>query len=106
MNLLNFVEHQEVPSPLITLDTEKALDSIHCGYLPQVPMKHGLSGYIQPAIMALYTSLSACFYTEDMLSQSFHITNGTHQECPLSPLIFALKPLVEKIKPSPRMVKV
>lgn len=52
--------------------------------------------------MALYTIPSANVYVAEIISSTFHITNGTRQGCPLSPLIFdlAMKPLAEHIRTS------
>lgn len=49
--------------------------------------------------MALNTTPSAQVYTDGMISKRFHITLGTRQECPFSPLLFSLliKPLARKL---------
>lgn len=96
-------ESSRVPSLFLSLDAEKAFGRIHWGYLKRVLSKFGITGTISSAILALYTNPSAMVFTEGMFSKSFHITNGTRQGCPLSPLIFALsmEPLAEKIQSHP-----
>lgn len=105
INLLHAAESSGTPSLLLSLDAEKAFDRIHWGYLRLVLDKFGFSGEINSAILALYTNPSAMVYTEGMFSDSFNITNGTRQGCPLSPLIFALlmEPLAEKIRSHPEI---
>lgn len=55
-----------------------------------VLQKCGVHDTILHAILGLYTNPNARVLTSGMRSSLFRITNGTHQGCPLSPLIFAL----------------
>lgn len=63
----------------------------------------GFCGPKLSAILDLYSAPSAQVYTSSPLSKPFHITNGTYQSCPLSPLIFNLiiKPLAESFHSHP-----
>lgn len=103
INVLHSAEKSKRPSLLLMLDAEKAFDRVHWGYLNKVLEKFNITGPIQKAIEALYSSPSAYVYTEGMFSKNFRITNGTRQGCPLSPLIFALvmELLAENIKSHP-----
>lgn len=57
------------------------------------------------AISALYFNPSANIYTSNALSETFQISNGTRQGCPLAPLIFTLimEPLAESIRANPQV---
>lgn len=71
--------------------------------LKQLWKKFGFSGQILQAIMALYSNPSAKVVNSSILSDSFRISNGTRQECPLSPLIFTLimEPCAHYIRTNP-----
>lgn len=99
-NLLKIAETRKVPTVFLTLDAEKAFDRVHWGYLLATLAKFGLSGPILSSISALYTVPTAQVYTSNAMSDKFHITNGTRQGCPLSPLIFSLvmEPLAETVR--------
>lgn len=102
-SLYTYAESSGTLSLLLSLDVEKALDRVHWFYLQGVLQKCGSNGFILKAILALYSTPSAQVFSADMLSQKFHITNGTRQGCPLSPLIFnmMMEPLAEHIKQNP-----
>lgn len=86
----------------MALDAEKAFDRVHWGNLQAALNKFGLEGFSLSAISALYSNPSANIYTSNSLSDTFRISNGTRQGCPLSPLIFTLimEPLAESIRSS------
>lgn len=90
-------------SLLLSLDTEKAFDRIHWGFLRSVLIKFGFEREIIAAIMALCKGLSAKVYTNGMISKTFCITNGTQQGSPLSSLILVLimEPLAQLIRTAP-----
>lgn len=67
LNLLHLVEQKKEPSLLLTLDAEKAFDRVYWGYLGRVLEKFGMTGPIQRAILALYSSPVAFVYTEGMV---------------------------------------
>lgn len=99
INVVYFAEHSWMPSLLLSIDTEKAFNWVHWGYMSHVPYKVGFQGIIFSAVMALYSSPLAQVYTASLLSTLFAISNGTRQGCQLSPMIFNLmiEPLMERI---------
>lgn len=67
--------------------------------------RFGFCGPILSAILALYSSSCAQVFTSYLLSDSFNISNGTRQGCPLSPSIFNLliEPLAERVRTHPNI---
>lgn len=88
--VLTLVGLCRTPSILLSLDAENAFDRVHWGYLKAVLPKFGFSGWILSALMSLYSNPSASVSVSGLKSKAFNIKNGTRQECPLSPIIFAL----------------
>lgn len=90
IDLLQWVEHHLMPYLFVSLDAKKAFDRVDWNFLKAVQEKFSFSGKILQAIMALYSNPSAKVVNSGMLSNSFRISKGTRQGCPLPPLIFAL----------------
>lgn len=89
-----------ISSMLISLDMEKAFDSLEWIYLIEVLSKYGLQGSFMKVIKGLYNNPSAQIVTSGMVSDNIKIERGTRQGDPLSPLLFilAVEPLVESIR--------
>uniref|UniRef100_A0A8C5MF05 Reverse transcriptase domain-containing protein n=1 Tax=Leptobrachium leishanense TaxID=445787 RepID=A0A8C5MF05_9ANUR len=102
-DIIDLAHRTNASGLLLALDAEKAFDRLHWGYMRMVLLRFGLPAQFVHSIMALYSAPSAKVLASGFLSSSFHITNGTRQGCPLSPLIFilALEPLALQIKISP-----
>lgn len=99
-NLIHIAETCKTPTVVLMLDAEKAFNRVHWGYLSATLKKFGLNGFSYTSITSLYTKPSAKVFTSNVLLDTFCITNGTCQVCPLSPLIFSLimESLVEAIR--------
>lgn len=105
INIIQYPKSCRIPSLLLSLDEEKAFNRIHSGYMTHTLKRFGFTGPILSAILALYSLPCAHVYTSNILSQPFHMSNGTRQGCPLSPSIFNLliEPLAEKIRAHPKI---
>lgn len=103
INILHYIHQKKVPSIFLALDAEKAFDRINWLYINKVMLKFGFSGWILPAILALYSCPSAAVNAAGSTSKPFQISNGTRQGCPLSPLIFnlSIEPLAAAIRSHP-----
>uniref|UniRef100_A0A8C5LMR6 Reverse transcriptase domain-containing protein n=1 Tax=Leptobrachium leishanense TaxID=445787 RepID=A0A8C5LMR6_9ANUR len=102
-DIIDLAHRTNTSGLLLALDAEKAFDRLHWGYMRTVLLRFGFPEHFVNSIMALYSAPSAKVLASGFLSSPFHITNGTRQGCPLSPLIFilALEPLALQIKTSP-----
>uniref|UniRef100_A0A803JQ02 Reverse transcriptase domain-containing protein n=1 Tax=Xenopus tropicalis TaxID=8364 RepID=A0A803JQ02_XENTR len=104
-NLLHIIKQQKIPALILSLDAEKTFDRIHWEYMNHTLQKFGLGTNFIKAISPLYSTPSAKVCTGGVLSNAFHLTNGTRQGCPLSPLIFALmvEPLAINLRQNPNI---
>lgn len=80
----------KVPTAAIFLDATKAFDSLECPFLFTLLPRLGFSPNFIKLIGLLYTNPTARLRVNGMISEPFSITRGTHQGCPLSPLLFAV----------------
>uniref|UniRef100_A0A8C5PIJ7 Reverse transcriptase domain-containing protein n=1 Tax=Leptobrachium leishanense TaxID=445787 RepID=A0A8C5PIJ7_9ANUR len=100
INAVLLAKRNRSPFLLLSTDAEKAFDRVLWPYLMQVLQKFGLGKGFLSWISALYTAPTARVRVNGALTQSFPISNGTRQGCPLSPLLFALslEPLLASIR--------
>lgn len=83
--------HADVDSRVIVaLDTAKAFDSVEWRYLWGCLRGFGFGPNFIKWIQLLYQAPKGRVVTNGWTSQSFELTSGTRQGCPLSPLLYAL----------------
>lgn len=89
-----------LPSAAVFLDATKAFDSLEWSYLFTLLPRFGFSSKFINLIKLLYTDPTARLSANGLVSDSFPVTRGTRQGCPLSPLLFALamEPLSARIR--------
>ena len=75
---------------LLSLDANKAFDSVGWRYLWEVLSKFGFGPRFLRWVRLLYAQPKATVRMADRMSQAFALGRGTRQGCPLSPLLFAL----------------
>ena len=75
---------------LLSLDFEKAFDSVDWEYLDGLLDRLGFGPYFRKCVRTLYNGSMAQVRVNGCLSEPFPICRGTRQGCPLSPLLFAL----------------
>lgn len=88
-------------TPMIALsDAKKAFDRVEWCYMCKVLEHFNFGNYFTNCVRLLYDKPRARVSTNGIISSSFDIGCDTRQECPLSPLIFALilEPLAQQVR--------
>ena len=75
---------------LVTIDFEKAFDSLNHTYLFKVLHKYNFGPYVIQWIKTLYTNISSCVLNNCFTTDLFQVSGGVRQGNPLSPLLFIL----------------
>ena len=75
---------------MLAVDAEKAFDRVSWPFLLKTFDKFGFGPHFIRWIQLLYTAPQSIVRVNGHISQPFALGRGTRQECPLSPLLFAL----------------
>ena len=98
LHVIHFSKYIGDPCAVLSLDAEKAFDWLKWQYLWEVLASFGRG--IIVIVKVLYSNLTTVVTVNNILSTPFPICRGSHQGCPLSPLLFvlSLEPLAQSIR--------
>lgn len=105
LHIINHIQKNKTEAVLISVDAEKAFDSVNWDFLYKILHKFGLHNIVIETIKALYTNPTGRIKINGYLSRSFTLERGTRQGCSWSPLLFALylEPLAQAIRQNPHI---
>ena len=89
-DMLYYVKEENLPGLLVSLDFEKAFDSVNWKYMHRVLKAFGFGEDICQWISAFYSNLSSSVVVNGKSSARFHIKRGCRQGDPISPYLFIL----------------
>ena len=100
LHIIDRIIEQGIETAIISLDAEKAFDSVRWSFLYKVLEKFGFHKSIIEVFEALYDKPSAKIKINGHLSNPFILERGTRQGCCASPLLFSLfiEPLAQWIR--------
>lgn len=100
LHLINQMRNSDRESIAISLDAEKAFDSVRWKYLYLVLKRFGFNDQVIGCLNSLYCSPTARIKINGSLSNTILLERGCRQGCPLSPTLFALfiEPLAQAIR--------
>lgn len=90
LHIMDHIQQQKEKAIILSLDAEKAFDSVSWQYLYKVLHKFGFSEPIINSIKAIYDNPTAKIKINGHISKSLTLERGVRQCCAWSPLIFAL----------------
>lgn len=99
LHLIDHMTNSNIESIAISLDAEKAFDSVRWEYLYLVLRRFGFDNQVVGCLKSLYCSPAARIKINGNLTKTVSLERGCRQGCPLSPTLFALfiEPLAQAI---------
>lgn len=100
LQIIRHITENRIESLLISIDAEKAFDSVRWKFLFMTMKRFGFNKQLIKMLEALYTNSVARLKINGELGDILNLERSTRQGCPLSPLLFAIfiEPLAQWIR--------
>ena len=89
-DLIEYVEREDLPVALLSLDQEKAFDRLDWGFLLRILERFNFGPSFCSWIKLFYTDAESAVVINGWTSTFFKPSRGVRQGCPLSPLLYVL----------------
>ena len=97
-DIIDYSEKFQIDSCILYLDFTKAFDTIEWNFMIEAIKNFGFGESFINWIKVLYTNITACVKNNDWLTESYSLSRGIRQGCPLSCLTFVLAVEILAIK--------
>jgi hypothetical protein len=89
-DLIEYVEREDLPVALLSLDQEKAFNRVDWGFLLRIFEHFNFGPSFCSWIKLFYTDVESAVVINGWTSTFFKPSRGVRQGCPLSPLLYVL----------------
>ena len=104
-DLLEYVDRENLPLALLSLDQEKAFDRVDWGFLIRILSSFNFGPDFIQWIKLFYNNIQSAVVINGWTSSFFSPSRGVRQGCPLSPLLYVItiEVLAVCLRTSPRL---
>lgn len=89
-DVVSFVNQEDLPAAILSLDQEKAFDRVDWGFLRSTLCHMGFGPSFVSWVDLLYSEICSSVLVNGYTSTPFRPTRGVRQGCPLSPLLYVI----------------
>ena len=104
-DVVDYASMSGAPVAILSLDQEKAFDRVEWSFMRQTLQAMGFGGSFISWVDLFYHDVRSAVNVNGYLSESFPLSRGVRQGCPLSPLLYVLvsEVLAVSIRANPRI---